>query len=88
MSSSRCCLRICSSRLRLWLTTCHTLRLNAIDGIKANKENCLFFVERSVSPITAFAPHIGYANASRIAKQALIEKPHAARGAAGKRIDY
>ena len=52
---------------------CHTLRVNAIDGIQANRENCLFFVERSVSPITAFAPHIGYANASRIAKKALIE---------------
>ncbi len=52
---------------------CRTLRNNAIDGIKANRENCLFFVERSVAPITAFAPHIGYANASRIAKQALIE---------------
>lgn len=52
---------------------CYTLRTNAIDGIQANVENCLFFVERSVAPITAFAPHIGYANASRIAKQALIE---------------
>lgn len=52
---------------------CYTLRINAIDGIQAIRENCLFFVERSVAPITAFAPHIGYANASRIAKQALIE---------------
>ena len=52
---------------------CRTLRLNAIDGIEANRENCLFFVERSVAPITAFAPHIGYANASKIAKKALIE---------------
>lgn len=59
--------------IEIMANACHTLRLNAIDGIKANKENCLFFVERSVSPITAFAPHIGYANASRIAKQALIE---------------
>lgn len=52
---------------------CHTLRVNCIDGIQANRENCLFFVERSIAPITAFAPHIGYANASKIAKQALIE---------------
>lgn len=59
--------------IEIMANACHTLRINAIDGIKANKENCLFFVERSVSPITAFAPHIGYANASRIAKQALIE---------------
>lgn len=52
---------------------CHTLRINAIDGIVANRDNCLFFVERSVSPITAFAPYVGYSTASQIAKQALIE---------------
>ena len=59
--------------IEMMTNACRTLRINAIDGIQANRQNCLFFVERAVSPITAFAPHIGYANASRIAKQALIE---------------
>ncbi len=59
--------------IEILANACHTLRVNAIDGIAANRENCLFFVERSVAPITAFAPHIGYANASRLAKQALKE---------------
>ena len=59
--------------IEILTSACHTLRVNCIDGIKANRENCLFFVERSVGSVTALAPHIGYANASSIAKQALRE---------------
>lgn len=51
-----------------------TLRVNAIDGITANPERCNELVENSIGLITAVAPHIGYANASKIAKQALTEK--------------
>lgn len=50
-----------------------TLRINAIDGITANPERCNELVENSIGLITAVAPHIGYANASKIAKQALTE---------------
>ena len=51
-----------------------TLRENAINGITANRERCQEHVENSIGSITAVAPHIGYANASKIAKQALMEK--------------
>lgn len=50
-----------------------TLRMHAIEGITANVERCNDHVENSVGLITAVAPHIGYANASKIAKQALLE---------------
>ena len=52
----------------------YTLRINAIDGIVANKERCNELVEMSIGSITAIAPHIGYANASNLAKIALLEK--------------
>ena len=52
---------------------CHTLRVNAIDGIEANVERCQELVDISIGTITAVAPHIGYATASRLAKQALFE---------------
>jgi len=52
---------------------CRTLRINAIDGIEANIERCQELVDISLGTITAIAPHIGYANASILAKQALFE---------------
>lgn len=52
---------------------CHTLRVNCIDGIEANIENCQHLVDISIGSITALAPHIGYENASKIAKTALKE---------------
>lgn len=52
---------------------CYTLRENAIKGIIANKEHCLEVMENSLGTATALAPHIGYANASAMAKQALKE---------------
>lgn len=52
---------------------CHTLRVNAIDGIEANRERCQELVDISIGTITAVAPHIGYTNASRLAKKALFE---------------
>lgn len=51
-----------------------TLRENAINGISANVDRCNEHVENSIGSITAVAPHIGYANASKIARQALVEK--------------
>jgi aspartate ammonia-lyase len=52
---------------------CYTLRVNAIDGIEANVERCQELVDISIGTITAVAPHIGYATASKLAKQALFE---------------
>ena len=40
-------------------------------GITANEEKCRFYAERSPSLATALNPHIGYAMAAELAKEAL-----------------
>lgn len=57
----------------LLIHACHTLRINCIYGIAANKEHCKELVENSLGTATALAPHIGYATASKMAKEALKE---------------
>lgn len=59
--------------IEILTNACYTLRDNAIVGIQANKEHCLEIMENSLGTATALAPHIGYANASRMAKLALSE---------------
>lgn len=49
----------------------HTLRINAIDGIEANKDRMENMVENSVGVITAIVPHVGYEKAAEIAKEAI-----------------
>jgi len=44
---------------------------NCVDGITANTERCRELVEGSVGTITALCPHIGYARAAKLAKEAL-----------------
>lgn len=44
-----------------------------VSGIEANEETCEENAERSLSIVTALAPHIGYDDAAEIAKQALKE---------------
>jgi aspartate ammonia-lyase len=48
------------------------LRLKCIDGITANEAVCSHYVNTSIALVTALVPHLGYENASRIAKQALL----------------
>jgi aspartate ammonia-lyase len=48
-----------------------TLRIECIDGIKANEENCRHYVEHSIGIVTALKPFIGYSNCTEIAKEAL-----------------
>lgn len=48
-----------------------TLRLNCIEGIRVNRENCEKYVNKSVGIVTALNPYIGYAKSSEIAKQSL-----------------
>ncbi len=48
-----------------------TLRINCIAGITANEQKMLDDVHNSTGVITALVPHIGYAHAARIAKEAL-----------------
>ena len=55
-----------------WLErACQTLRVNCVDGITANEDHLADTVARSVTVITALAPVIGYAEASKLAKEAL-----------------
>jgi fumarate hydratase class II len=44
-----------------------------VSGIEANEETCQEDAERSLSIVTALAPHIGYDDAAEIAKQAMKE---------------
>ena len=48
-----------------------TLTENCIKGITANEAHCKKVVEGSIGIITALNPHIGYKNASDIAKESL-----------------
>jgi aspartate ammonia-lyase len=48
-----------------------TLKELCIDGITANEEHCKEMVLNSIGIVTALNPHIGYKNATKIAKEAL-----------------
>ena len=48
-----------------------TLAENCVDGIKANKEVCLSYIERSAGVVTALCPPIGYSRSAEIAKAVL-----------------
>jgi len=48
------------------------LRQRCIEGITANPSVCDAYVQNSIGVITVFSPHIGYENASRIARTALL----------------
>ncbi|WP_444943832.1 aspartate ammonia-lyase [Microbulbifer sp. ZKSA006] len=58
--------------MRLMTQAMTTLADRCVSGITANEEHCLQLVENSIGLITAVNPYIGYENATRIAKQALI----------------
>ncbi|TVO67542.1 aspartate ammonia-lyase [Denitromonas ohlonensis] len=57
--------------LKMLGAACHMFETRCIRGIRADREQCQAHVDRSIGVITALVPHIGYANASRIAAQAL-----------------
>jgi len=50
----------------------HTLRVNCVEGITANRERLGAMVGASVGVITALTPFIGYAAAAALAKTALL----------------
>jgi len=47
------------------------LRERCVEGITANEERCRWYVENSVSLVTALNPKIGYGRAAEIAKRAI-----------------
>ena len=49
------------------------LEERCIKGITANREHCAAMVHNSIGLVTALNPHIGYENATRIARRALHE---------------
>ena len=50
---------------------CLTLAERCVRGITANRERLQEHMERSIGIVTALNPHIGYANATEIAQEAL-----------------
>ncbi|OGU55849.1 MAG: aspartate ammonia-lyase [Ignavibacteria bacterium GWF2_33_9] len=48
-----------------------TLKLRAIDGLKANEKKCRELVENSIGLVTALNPYLGYERSTEIAKEAL-----------------
>ncbi|MEL0635809.1 MULTISPECIES: aspartate ammonia-lyase [Marinomonas] len=57
--------------LKMLKEACYMMEHRCIRGIEANEAVCAGHVENSIGIITALVPHIGYANASRIANTAL-----------------
>ena len=45
-----------------------------VKGIKADKEKIKYYMDNSLMMVTALAPHIGYDNAAKIAKNAIKNK--------------
>ena len=50
----------------------HTLRVNCVEGITANRERLGAMVGSSVGVITALTPFLGYAASAALAKTALL----------------
>lgn len=58
--------------LKMLKQACEMLENKCIRGIQANEAASLAHVENSIGIITALVPYIGYANASRVARRALL----------------
>ena len=57
--------------MRMLCEACTMLQTRCIEGIQANRERCAYHLDNSIGVVTALVPHIGYANATRMASQAL-----------------
>lgn len=57
--------------MKMLESACTMLDERCIRGIQANMEQCARHVDNSIGIITALVPRLGYANATRIAAQAL-----------------
>jgi aspartate ammonia-lyase len=49
-------------------------RKKCVEGIRVDKEHCASYLEKNPSLATFLSPHIGYLEASKIAKQALSQR--------------
>ena len=59
--------------LRILTSDLKVLRERCVEGITVNEERCRWYVENSVSLVTALNPRIGYARAAEIAKRAIAK---------------
>jgi aspartate ammonia-lyase len=57
--------------MRMLIRGMTVLREKCIIGIEADRERCRDLLENSLVAVTALNPYIGYAEASRVAKEAL-----------------
>jgi aspartate ammonia-lyase len=59
--------------MRILTNAADVLTEKCIKGIKANRQMCSYWVERSAALATALMPHIGYASAAEISKKSVQE---------------
>ena len=60
--------------MRMLIRGMSVLREKCVIGIEADRERCIELLEGSLITVTALNPYIGYAAASRVAKQALASR--------------
>jgi len=60
--------------LRMLTNAMVMLTERCVRGITVNRDHCEQLVNDSIGVITAFSPHIGYENATRVAHRALTER--------------
>ena len=71
---ARSCLKPCNLRNSAALilkNACIVLATRCIAGIKANRERCRQYVEKSIGLVTALNPVLGYEKSVAVAKEAL-----------------
>ena len=61
----------CFESAEIMMNGFDTLRINCVEGIKANERGCREYVHQSIGIVTALNPIIGYKNSTKIAKEAL-----------------
>jgi fumarate hydratase, class II len=53
--------------------SCVSFRKYCVEGLEANREQIKQYVEKSLMLVTALSPHIGYDNATKVAKKAYAD---------------
>ena len=61
----------CFESAQIMMNGFDTLRINCVDGITANPEQCRMYIHDSFGVVTALNPVIGYKNSTKIAKEAM-----------------
>ena len=61
----------CFESAEIMINGFDTLRVNCVDGITANPEQCRKYIHDSFGVVTALNPVIGYKNSTKIAKEAM-----------------